>query len=581
MTIQHDLKSSGDQAQWRIRVGLVVVTLAYLLAEIAFNADLVRFLGGRPTIDEIHEIENYGRTLTGIAAALVIVGIGVPFSVRKGIHPFLVILIWSAVSVGTIWSVNRAIDVLVTSLTESTGAKQRQLASLANYLTTNIHSDDLVVANFRLTPEFRNSTEGHLFMGSLPFLLYMIPDLERHAKDGVRELLVRDFERKVGVESETFFKFFKTPSERIATDAYASYVKIVTAFNDAINSREANVEREWQAFVARLRDDRRCRCTPEQAAKNPRLRTAVVNEARRTNPELPANWSPDDQATFLDIGRQRYDDGVRTRYNNAVRQLFQTEIDIVPGSINTLQSFIALPAFGDLWKRELKRGALRDYSKEGLKDSDVDNLIKLGFHYYDHTKDARRHKSLMDAYRREFYEPMFKRQVDVIHDDFTRQTASFAPGGEWHKRGYDLMKTVIIIPIALFFSALGALTHIVKLLFLTYSLRFRHGIVSMMLFVAVLPVVVVHSYGAAALPSLDEKPVYHLIEKSVASATPQIDHIIPGFLAPNWANHTPVSQAVGRTLIRAVINGEQDLCKLGELIHRVVPTKRFARNGPT
>src|SRR6188472_2362451 len=52
-------------------VFLIVITSIYLVFELAFNARLLDVVGGNASMDDVHHIEVYGRTLSGIAAALV------------------------------------------------------------------------------------------------------------------------------------------------------------------------------------------------------------------------------------------------------------------------------------------------------------------------------------------------------------------------------------------------------------------------------------------------------------------------------------------------------------------------------
>ena len=48
------------------------ITLTYLICELAFNSRLLDLVGTISTAEEVHNMERYGRTLTAIAAALLV-----------------------------------------------------------------------------------------------------------------------------------------------------------------------------------------------------------------------------------------------------------------------------------------------------------------------------------------------------------------------------------------------------------------------------------------------------------------------------------------------------------------------------
>lgn len=57
------------QAQIRQILFLIVLTVIYLSFELGFNARLLDVVGSRATPHDIEELEFFGRTLSGIAAA--------------------------------------------------------------------------------------------------------------------------------------------------------------------------------------------------------------------------------------------------------------------------------------------------------------------------------------------------------------------------------------------------------------------------------------------------------------------------------------------------------------------------------
>ena len=67
---------------------VIGITLTYLICELAFNSRLLDLVGSVSTAEEVHNIERYGRTLTAIAAALLVLQFALLANVRlqkKGI----------------------------------------------------------------------------------------------------------------------------------------------------------------------------------------------------------------------------------------------------------------------------------------------------------------------------------------------------------------------------------------------------------------------------------------------------------------------------------------------------------------
>ena len=52
--------------------GLCLITGLYLMFELAFNARLLDVVGGTATTEQVHNIEIFGKLLSGTAAALVV-----------------------------------------------------------------------------------------------------------------------------------------------------------------------------------------------------------------------------------------------------------------------------------------------------------------------------------------------------------------------------------------------------------------------------------------------------------------------------------------------------------------------------
>jgi hypothetical protein len=156
---------------------MLAATVAYLLTEVAFASYLVEFLGVAPSKDEILALERWGRTLTGVALALILIPFVIPALPVIGQAP------WLAPAVGTagvlalsIAVAQVGIDRLVQSLTDQTPAAERRMALIVNAGIGRIHAREdgqpaLLVNQAFLPDALRDTVPGRFLLASLPFLL--------------------------------------------------------------------------------------------------------------------------------------------------------------------------------------------------------------------------------------------------------------------------------------------------------------------------------------------------------------------------------------------------------------------------
>lgn len=557
---------------------LLILSIIYLVFEIAFNADLVRFLGGNPSPDDIHRIESWGRGLTGFAFALLVFGFGIGKTIQAGWRTEVIALVWIIVSLGIIGVVYVAIERMVEGITSATSAKQRQVATLAQYLTRNLQEGNLEIAGLSLSEEFRSSTEGHVFMGSLPFLLYVLPDLEKPAREVLRTLLVNEFEDEVGDKRAAFNKFYKKPTDAFVDEVWSGYVGIVDQYNDAIISREGKLETQWHGYVRDLARSR-CRCTPERAARSRTLRRRVVEQARAKMPYLPSDWSPDDKVSFIDSAREFYDWRVLSEHNKALKRLFRRDVDIVPGSVMGKDDLSNRLEAAELWKTSMIERAPAEVRKYNV----LQEILGVGLRYYPADGNKKIDQEVFKEFVNGVYDPLFQKKVDDVIKVFAQEASKFERGAERYDEGHKMMKTVIIIPIALFFSALGALMHIFKCGYLVARIVGIPKFISWSIVIAAVPSVI-YLYSEQKLESLEGNLAYQHIEFSIGAASEEVGRRLyraaGGDFGVGALQVEAASAQIGRRLFRATFNAEQHLCALGEHLHAVLPLKRFSV-GPT
>ena len=176
---------------------LVVATLLYLLVELAFSARLLDVVGGAATPEQIHSIEIYGRTLSGIALALVVFQL----LLHQRNH-------------GKKWRPSNAAIVLICSI--SAGILFVSLEALTNYLSNSSspffrHASLNIVLIQRALVEDRvridgltddreifSRPEGKAFLALFPVMATFVERLEEKIRNAKLDLIRNEVAQRAG-----------------------------------------------------------------------------------------------------------------------------------------------------------------------------------------------------------------------------------------------------------------------------------------------------------------------------------------------------------------------------------------------
>ena len=170
------------------------ITLTYLICEMAFNSRLLDLVGTISTAEEVHNMERYGRTLTAIAAALLVlqfalVGIArlkrknVSLSTRASVSGVLCLCLltgavtWHAVE----WFIERQVS-------NSTG-EFRQMSLLAQLYQQSLIDGHQTLEGIPLDShggqaQTWSSPSGKAFLAMLPILLSSVDRYHELLKSG-------------------------------------------------------------------------------------------------------------------------------------------------------------------------------------------------------------------------------------------------------------------------------------------------------------------------------------------------------------------------------------------------------------
>lgn len=413
---------------------LIVVTSIYLLFELAFNARLLDVVGGTASIDQVHNIEVYGRMLSGVAAALVALQVLLVKEARFAGFPVRWVRI-SILCVAVAATVYFALQALVNTLVANSSPEFRRQALNVVLVQRALVDGRAELDGLTADPSERTQQEqgeqrdlfarpeGKAFLALFPVLAASVDRLEEKIADAKLDLLQQQIGRELDHEQGVFETYKKALLE-----VRKRYMQYARGTNDELDERVAREQRDaWNRYT---QDLRRYNWTPHTVP--PRRRAAVVNNVRKSVP-VPANWHPADSYTF--------DTAVESR----VRQEARRGRD---GSV-TVQGKRVPP--GLAWTDFVGHPGLQAELRERLQ---LPGSVVVATNYTGPDFTA------------QFYKPLLLKLAREQIGRYTAPLSTFERGGSNEQAGLDAARAALVPPIALLFSLLGAVGHLGKLIYL-------------------------------------------------------------------------------------------------------------------
>ncbi len=411
------------------------ITLTYLICELAFNSRLLDLVGSVSTADEVHNMERYGRTLTAIAAALLALQFSLMGLVRlkkRGVwltakaSTALVLLIclitgtvtWHAVE----WVIERQV-------TKSTG-EFRQMSLLAQLYQHALIEGQQTLEGIPLDSgggqaQTWTSPSGKAFLATLPVLL--------SSSDRYRKLLERDAEQNLRDNISSREGGVRGYYELWLQARGEVHKQFVAYYNDEMDISETvrlEQARAWQRYERSLEAKRL------KTWNVPRRYYATVRkQVRGQGVPVTNDWSPSDRTGF------------NAAVAKAARQKYLAQRTVVYKGV-TLPKRLDWGVFFrlDVIQKELREKLLLP----------ANTLVREEYPLNDKLKQ----------FALELHTPHLNEAVKQQLPELRAAVSSYSAGGSNEKLGEDAARAVIVPPIALIFSLVGALTHLAKLLYL-------------------------------------------------------------------------------------------------------------------
>lgn len=433
----------------------IMTSLIYLSLELSFHSYLIDFFGSWPSSNEIHRIEVYGRSLAGIAFALILVPWFVGFAVRRlSISTWTKVIIVYASIVLVVFPLSIviariSIEKAVVYLTDLTTPQQRRDSLIAVFITSRVHdratgAPSVLVNGREWKSDLTESTPGRFILAGLPFFLARVPNLEEMTLRQIETIIRYKITDEAPSAEQVFNSVYVPLVGAVVVDGYK-------AFHDADERRARQMSiniydgyQDWADYEQSLRQKN---LTPSQVAANPRLRERVSGALRQRDGSLPVGWVPLGPQDFV-VHR---DHAARGVYDGVLLKLGFPNPSTVVGILN-INDYIKSPEIRKKWCDEV-----RARLKSGLGARIAGKMCDFG--------PRLQYNGIFPAFRSEVITAAIDEETRVAFAKFASEVRGYEKSGLFGADAYEAAKISIVLPMAIAISLMGGILHFSKIVF--------------------------------------------------------------------------------------------------------------------
>ena len=412
---------------------LWLLTGIYLTFELAFNSRLLDVSGGLTQPDQVNAIEHWGRYISGTALALLVWGVGV---MPRGVHRRWSVEKWTVIlAVTAIVSITFVYNFekqLIDQLTDRSSGEARRAAVILQLFSHSILQRDLNVDGIDLSPDVLERPEGKTFIALFPVLSFSTNDLNRKAEAALRQVIRNAVSEKIGSAQGFYSSTFQVSRKKILQAFNNQYRAGANRMHHTLDDIPDTQASAWDDYV---RDLARHGYRPETVPwfGYGRVRSSV----QAKGVPVPYDWVPRDKTTFFNVLREKIEGEASAQYRQSIQSQFGQGA-YLPDDLQW-ESFCSHPLIQKKWRDELK-----------LPD---DVVLTPGMSFGEYTKIA--------------YDPIVDRAVDEQLAFYQAAPETFEADEKNSEVGRAAMEALLVPPIALGFSLMGALGHTFKFTLLT------------------------------------------------------------------------------------------------------------------
>jgi hypothetical protein len=266
-------------------IPLTAVTSAFLAIELAFASRLLDAIGNPISERQLAELAAWGWVLSGIALTLLVWGSFILPRAYRAEWPMrriaVAFLLSALVCCETVYLVGPG---LTGHLVNGTTAPERRCAVQLRVLAIARQENAAATAPLGVQSALLRAPFGSLSCDSLPVI----------SRDGLGEALQGMVARQIGTAEQVYNNVF-IPSVRSLRDAYNEYVAAQLRLVADIRAIPDQQSQAWQHYLDRLAHTG---LSPNHIPRRDWPRIAA--EVRDMGVQVPPEWNPADQSTFME-----------------------------------------------------------------------------------------------------------------------------------------------------------------------------------------------------------------------------------------------------------------------------------------
>lgn len=501
----------------RTAVWMLILTSLYLTVELGFNARLLDVVGGTASADEIHHIEIYGRWISGAALTLFAWSVIFKKAFASGERlPVMLIklLLAAAACCAVMYGLQEAI---IRSVVATSSGESRARAAVLVPVTHILTKEDVALTGLEVTAADYQTPEGKSFLATFALQALAVPDLGdkmRKIADPVFGFVAQEARGGLAGAYDAYQESQKIIEKQYETD----YLNGNRSYESAIGTTPARQREAWADYENSLRKQR---WTPSTV---PAFHTGRVRSSVQKKVPVPNNWRPSDQATFYAAVANRVQ-------REALNEFSSKSGGLMPNL--SLSQFMASNNIQGKW-----RTALKIPSFVALVPGQ--SQVQFG--------------ALT-------YEAIIAADLKRLKFERLAEPKAYTDGAQFSVVGRDSIRALAVPPIALFFSLLGAFTHLFKCLLWTGKVFFAWPSRFVLMALA-LYAILVFSVPLSLTNRFTEQTLYKKLEKDTRERMPAgIGQVVSSMV--RWSIQMqhyfyPVNEAVRIHVLQGMNFGYRD-----------------------
>lgn len=406
---------------------VIVLTLFYLCVELAFNARLLDVVGAGASEEQLDAIEVFGRTLSGVALALFVLQFCLArrHASGSGRPGVLATLFWCVVAGSAVFF---SLHALVDYLVDDSSPEFRKTSVSILLLQRALVTGDMALDGINDDPALFSKPEGKAFLGLFPLMAISIDKLDEKIRAAKLELIARTVEEDVEGPGGYYAQY--EAARKSVHQEWQRYEGIpkVGDVDETVARRQ---DAAWGDYLSSLGKRGWLPSTVP-----PAYHDNVRKNVRKKVP-VARDWDLTDESAFREAVAVK------------VRRAFGKGDGSVMVDGRRIEAGLDWPAF---FAHPAVQAKLRH--KLGLPPA-----VRVLANYRSG-----------DEFQRAMFAPMVRKQAQAQLARYDAPADTYADGAGNGTLGTDSARAVIVPPVALFFSLMGAILHVAKLCYLLAAL---------------------------------------------------------------------------------------------------------------